>query len=109
MAKHRIFTVGFELPGEEFEYVKFNSDATLLDADIILFEPTLGSTSSDSEYIGQPVLNEYHSFNVKKNLDHWRSEILAACRAGKLVIIYLARPVTCFRYTGHKSTSASSA
>jgi hypothetical protein len=52
MAKHRIFTVGFELPGEEFEYIKFNSDATLLDADIILFEPTLGSTSSDSEYIG---------------------------------------------------------
>ena len=79
----------------------------MLDADIILFEPTLGSTSSDSEYIGQPVLNEYHSFNVKKNLDHWRSEILAACRAGKLVIIYLARPVTCFRYTGHKSYSGT--
>jgi len=34
--RKRIFTVGFDLPGSEFEYIKFDSDQTLLDADIIL-------------------------------------------------------------------------
>jgi hypothetical protein len=41
MAKNRIFTIGFDLPGDEFEYVEFRSDQTLLDADIVLFQPTL--------------------------------------------------------------------
>jgi hypothetical protein len=32
-----MFTVGFDLPGSEFEYIKFDSDQTLLDADIVLY------------------------------------------------------------------------
>ena len=38
MARKKIFTVGFELPGDDFESVSFDSDQSLLDADIILFE-----------------------------------------------------------------------
>ena len=41
MAK-RIFAAGFDLSGDEFEYVSFHSDQSLLDADIVLFEPSLG-------------------------------------------------------------------
>jgi hypothetical protein len=50
MAKKRIFTVGFDLPGDEFEYIRADSTQTLLDADIILFQPTLGSTSEQFDH-----------------------------------------------------------
>jgi hypothetical protein len=113
VAKKRIFTVGFSLPGSEFEYIEFESNQTLLDADIILFEPTLGSVSDEPSYMlgalhaGVPVLTEYSSFVVKKQVDHWRSEILAAVNAGKLVIVYLAGPIERYRHTGEKNYSGS--
>lgn len=107
MAKRRFFTVGFELPGDDFEYVPFESQQTLLDADVILFEPTLGNYHSIIQHSGRPLLSEYSSFMTKGQLDHWRSEITAAAQAGKLVIVYLARPVECYRYTGEKQFSGT--
>ena len=102
MAKHRIFTVGFELPGDEFEDVEFSSDQTLLDADIVLFKPTLGDYDSYEDYNGRPLLSENSSFSAEESLGHWQSEIVAAVNGGKLVIVYLAKPVECYRYTGKK-------
>jgi hypothetical protein len=96
----RIFTVGFNLPGDEFEYIPFDSDQTLLDADIILFEPGLGSNFSGKEHDGKQIV----SSSVKSRLDHWRSEIIAAVDAGKLVVIYLARPIDGYRFTGETRT-----
>lgn len=107
MAKRRIFTVGFELPGDEFEYVEFGSDQTLLDADIILFEPTLGNYDTYEGYNGKALLSEHSSFATKEHLDHWRSEIIAAVNAGKLVIVYLAKPLECYRHTGRKEFSGT--
>jgi hypothetical protein len=107
MAKKRIFTVGFELPGDDFESIEFDSDQTLLDADIVLFEPTLGVYESYQDYNGKDVLDQYSSFNTKDRLDHWRSEIIGAVNAGKLVIVYLAKPVECYRHTGEKQFSGT--
>jgi hypothetical protein len=113
VAKKRIFTVGFSLPGDEFEYIEFESNQTLLDADIILFEPTFGSASDEPSYAsgalhaGVPVLTENSSFVVKRQVDHWHSEIVAAVNAGKLVIVYLAEPIDRYRHTGEKTYSGS--
>lgn len=92
MAKKRIFTVGFTLPGDEFEYIEFGSNQTLLDADIVLFEPSLGSVSEEHDlrnggsllHVGIPILTEYSSFVAKRQVEHWLSEILAAVNAGKI-------------------------
>lgn len=107
MAKRRIFTVGFELPGDEFECIDFDSDATLLDADIVLYEPTLGSATGYESYNGKTLLDEHSSFNAKRRLDHWLSEIVAAVKAGKLVIVYLAKPTEYYRHTGQKQHSGT--
>ena len=107
MAKRRIFTVGFELPGDEFEYIEFDSDKTLLDADIILIEPSLGNASSYESHKGKPLLSEHSSFSAKEHIDHWRSEIIAAVNAGKLVIVYLVKPEECYRHTGEKQHSGT--
>jgi hypothetical protein len=107
MAKYRFFTVGVDLPGEDFEYVPFDSAQTLLDADIILFEPMLGAYSSYEGHNGRPLLSESSSFATKESLNHWRSEIVASVNAGKLVIIYLAKPIECYRHTGQKQFSGT--
>jgi hypothetical protein len=107
MAKNRIFTVGFVLPGDEFEYIEFNSDQTLLDADIILFEPTLRGFTADADYCGKPLLSEHDSFTVKERLGHWRSEIASAANAGKVVVVFLTKPIECYRYTGSKQFSGT--
>jgi len=109
MTNRRIFTVGLSLPGDEFEYVDFVSDQTLLDADIILFEPTLGDCdyAYGEGYNGKSILSEHYSFATKKQLDHWRSEIAAAVAAGKLVIVYLVKPLEACRYTGERRFSGT--
>jgi hypothetical protein len=109
MAERRIFSVGLSLPGEEFEFIEFDSDQTLLDADIILFEPTLGDCgyAYGEQHNGKSILSEHSSFATKKQLDHWRSEIVAAVAAGKLVIVYLVKPVEACRYTGERQFSGT--
>jgi hypothetical protein len=115
MAKKRIFTVGLALPGDEFEYVQTDSNQTLLDSDIILFEPTLGYIREEHDlrrggsmlFSGVPMLTEHSSFEAKKRVDHWRSEIVAAIGAGKLVIVYLRVPTERYRYTGDKNYSGT--
>ena len=47
----------------------------------------------------------YSSFETKKQVDHWRSEIEVALGAGKLIIIYLGQPIERYRYTGEKGSS----
>jgi hypothetical protein len=109
MSKKRIFTVGFSLPGDDFEYVDFDSDQTLLDADVILFTPTLGDIQFEygQQYSGKPILSQHHSFATKKRLDHWHAEIITAVNAGKLVIVYLAKPAEYYRYSGTKDFSGT--
>lgn len=102
MPKYRIFTVAFELPGDEFEYVPFDSDQSLLDADIVLFEVGFGSHVAMEEYQGERLFGHSVSVRVVQNLQHWRAELAAATNAGKLVIIYLTKPLTRFRYSGEQ-------
>jgi hypothetical protein len=107
MATKRIFTIGFALPGEEFEFVQFDSDQSLLDADIILFEPGFGAAHPSEDYEGIPLFSKYESPCVAQSLTHWRSELVSAVNAGKLVIVYLAKPLRYYRYTGDKTFSGS--
>lgn len=107
MSKKRIFTVGFVLPGDDFEYIPFDSDQTLLDADIILFEPSLSYQYGSESHNGKTLLSKHDSFETKETLGHWYSEIVSAYSAGKLVIIYLVKPIEIFRYTGDKTFSGT--
>lgn len=107
MAKKKIFTVGFDLPGEDFEYVPFDSDQSLLDADIVLYEVGLGSHYASESYQGEPLFSHSSSVRVAQNLQHWRSELVAATNVGKLVIVFLAKPLSYFRHTGKQQYSGT--
>jgi len=107
MARVRIFCVGFDLPTDDFEHISFDSDQTLLDADVVLFEPSLGNDVCYESYNGKPLLPEHASFSVKERITHWRNEIIAAVNAGKLVIVTLVKPEEKYRYTGDKTYSGT--
>ena len=106
MAK-RIFVVGFDLPGGEFEYVPFASDQSLLDADIVLYEPSLGAYPAYETYNGKPLVSQDSSPRLQENLRHWKAELAAAVNAGKLVIVYVTKPMVCYRYTGEQTFSGT--
>ncbi|MYC66095.1 MAG: hypothetical protein F4X12_07165 [Acidobacteriia bacterium] len=105
----RIFTVGFDLPGDEFEHVPLDSDQSLLDADIVLFEPSLplDPYGRDQSYNGRRLLGERDSVRYPENARHWASELVAATNAGKLVIVYLTKPELCYRHTGEQTFSGT--
>lgn len=103
----RIFVVGFDLPGDEFEYVPFNSDQSLLDSDIVLFEPSLGGYHGFESHKGRTLLTQDGSVQLLENTRHWKSELIAATNAGKLVVVYVAKPDVCYRYTGEQTFSGT--
>ncbi len=107
MAKKTIFAINTDVPGEITSEVNYRSNQTLLDADIILFTPTLEIGWSSETYQGKPLLSEQKSFTALEQTRHWEKEISTAVNAGKLVVVYLAKPEDCFRYTGEKQTSGT--
>lgn len=105
MAKRTIFTVGFNLPGDDFEYVPFHSDRSLLDADIVLFEPGFGATVPLEDYEGTDLFSKSASPRVIQQLSHWKSELISFVNGGNLAVIYLKKPLRYYVYTGEKSYS----
>jgi hypothetical protein len=107
MAKEKVFSVGFTFPGGDVEQIDYDSDQTLLDADVIVFEPTVEPSSSYENHQGKPLLSESASFRAKEVLAHWRRELKAAFDAGKVVFVFLAKPVNVFVHTGEKQFSGT--
>jgi len=106
--KRRIFSVGLELPSAAVEGVPLRSERSLLDADIILFEPNRPTDYDvEKQYLGKSLLYESSSFRFMTDMQHWRSELNTAFEGGKTIIIYLARPEEVYVYTGQESHSGT--
>lgn len=104
----KILSVGFEFPGNAAEYVSLKSDRSLLDADIIIFQPEIKNHYSSYEaFQGKPQLTEHDSFRAVEDAAHWRTELKAALDAGKTVIIYLSKLEEYYIYTGQKNYSGT--
>jgi hypothetical protein len=104
----KIFSVGFEFPGDAAEYIPLTSDRSLLDADIIVFEPSMASHYMSFESCqGKPLISEHDSFRMAEDAAHWRSELRAAYDAGKTIIIYLSELEEYYIHTGQKNYSGT--
>jgi len=109
MAKKKIFSVEFEWPGEDVEYIPFSSSNSLLDADIILFNPDISEYryGASEDYQGKPCLNDRDSFKLMEATDHWRRELKSAFDAGKTIIVYLNKVEEIFIATGKNEYSGT--
>ncbi len=108
MAKKKILSVGVELAIDDIEYCDFDSDASLLDWDIILFKPAIDElVFSTDNYQGKPSLSDDLSFRLKECSEHWRMEIKDAFEAGKTVIVFLADLNEVYIDTGERKHSGT--
>jgi hypothetical protein len=109
MSKKKIISVGFYFPGDVVDYVGFNSDTSLLDADIIIYSPNIFEYSHryGSLHQGKPALNDSASFALQEQSAHWRRELKDACDAGKTTFIFLNKLEEVFIATGEKQFSGT--
>ncbi len=108
MAK-RILTVGCQIPGGHGRYANINSQDSLLDADIVLFYPTIRGfyRANPDLYQGKPSLSEDSSFQLQKALNHWRRELIDFCKAGRTVFVILPDLDEVYVDTGERTYSGT--
>ena len=108
MAK-KIMTVGCQIPGGFGEYVSIDSQASLFDADTVLFYPTIESFSryNSRTYLGKPSLLEDLSFRIQRAKEHWRRELLDFLGAGRTVFVLLADLKEVYVDTGERKYSGT--
>jgi hypothetical protein len=104
-----IVIIGTSLPHDEVEFVSLDSQNSLLDYDISVFNPDISSFYGypGDYYQGKPSLSDTNSFRLKERLSHWRLEILGAVRAGKTVFLLLNELQEVYIATGEKSFSGT--
>lgn len=109
MASKTIFTVGFQLPTKDiFQHQSFHSNASLLDADIILFEPNLEyQVDYSGTFHGKPSLSETSSTQCIESVNHWREELNIAFKSGKTIIFFLKEYEEVYYKTGRKEFSGT--
>lgn len=108
MATKTIFTVDFDLPTSDFQYKSFHSNASLLDADIVLFEPklTYDLDFPNHHYNGKPNLSDESSTKCAYSMKHWNTEIKTAYESGKTIFIFLTTPEDVFVHTSYSLSGA---
>jgi hypothetical protein len=104
----KILTIGLELASDATEEEEFQSKASLLDWDIILFKPLISEFYSYSEsYQGKMCLTDEQSFRLKECCEHWRREISQAVENGKTVIFFLTSLEEVYIDTGKRTYSGT--
>jgi hypothetical protein len=109
VSEKRIVSIGCEIPGGFSEYFSIDSDQSLLDWDIILFNPTIHSFVQHTieTYQGKPSLHESSSFQLRERIEHWKREIRDAAQIGKTVIIFLPELSEVYIDTGERRYSGT--
>ena len=87
-----VISVGLNIPGGLAQCVGIDSQASLLDADITLFYPSITSLHGYAPklYKGKPSLSEDSSFRVQQAVEHWRRELLDFLKTGRTVFLILS-------------------
>lgn len=103
-----IFSVGRDLLGSEADYVSINSNASLLDADLVVFWPVIDEFKAYAEeYAGKTCLTATRSAEFKEAMAHWRKETREALRAGKHIVVFATDWEQVYFYTGQKQVSGT--
>ena len=92
VASKEIYSVNSIVPGDDTIEVDYSSNQTLLDADIVLFSPTLDLPASRSILDRETERSAETMSYLSRQQNHWKSEIIQAARNGKLVVVFLNSP-----------------
>ncbi|MCE5251842.1 hypothetical protein LLG96_16665 [bacterium] len=108
MSEKKVASVGCEIPGGLSEYISIDSDASLLDWDIILFNPSISFFVVHKDtYQGKLSLSGDNSFQLRECSEHWRREITDAIHSNKTVIVFLPELYEVYIDTGERQYSGT--
>ncbi|MDP3587946.1 MAG: hypothetical protein Q8R58_07835 [Sulfuricurvum sp.] len=110
MAIKIIYTVGLQLPTQDiFEPKSFNSNISLLDADIVLFEPNLVYQTDyiNGTYNGKASLSEASTTQCLESIKHWQEELKTSYEHGKTIFIFTRAYEEVYYQTGRKEYSGT--
>jgi hypothetical protein len=105
-----IVAIGLSFANAHVTSKGLNSKASLLDWDIVMFRPNIGSYLGqyrETSYNGKRCLDDSTSFALKEDCEHWRREIKEAVDGGKTVIVFLCEIEELYVATGEKSYSGT--
>lgn len=105
--KRKIISIGFEIPGHSSCFCDYSSSQSLLDADIVVFQPDFSCYDIGSIYRGKLTFNENNSFLIKEATKRWKSEILMALDEGKTIFVLMRKYEDVYVDTGKKETSGT--
>ena len=103
----QILSIGFDFPGLEDCVRGYSSDQSLLDADLIIFEPNIFEYSRDVDYGGKPCLAANSSFQFLAATEHWKRELSTCLQNGKTVFLFFAKFEEIYIHTGEKQFSGT--
>lgn len=99
----KIFTIGYEIPGRNEDFLPFTSNKSLMDSDIVLFNTdTPEALDYQRIYQGENSYTECSSFKYKKQLKHWGRELNNFLMAGKTVFLLLSEKKQFYLKTGER-------
>jgi len=106
--KKNIISVGFSVPASRVSAIDFDSNQSLLDADIVIFDPDISEHTDVSDFHqGKPCLHDPESFHLQELCTKWCRELRACLEAGGTVFWFLSRKIEVYVDTGRKEYSGT--
>jgi hypothetical protein len=104
-----IASIGREFPVKAIESFPYKSEFTLLDFDLILWDPAslLLEYSYDSKYRGYPSLDSHDSVAILEDRSRRKSEMVDLVKLGRTIVIFVPSPQKFYVDTGQRSYSGT--
>jgi hypothetical protein len=105
----KIITIGFEIPGYSELCIPLSSDQSVLDYDVVIFQPDISKfLSSYSNYFqGKHSLFESSSFQLREAASRWRDALREAFSHGKTIFVFMSSIEEVFLDTGRREYSGA--
>jgi hypothetical protein len=81
-----IITVEYQIPGFSDKHFIYSSEQSLLDADVIVFQPMALTHGPE-----KPSFSESGSFQLQQSAEHWKRELSVALEYGKTIFLILGK------------------
>lgn len=103
-----IVAVGYQLPTNKDDYISINSQASLSDADLVIFCPDFQNAfkyARDSSYRGKRSYDLNSSTTIIEAIKHWRKELDSYLKSGRNLFVLLRNKDDFYIDTGKRETS----
>src|SRR5438067_1905703 len=105
----KLITIGYEIPGYSDACIPLKSDQSLLDYDVVLFQPDISEFISHypNFYQGKHSLYEGSSFELREAASRWRNALREALSHGKTIFVFMSAIEEVFLDTGRREYSGT--